>query len=307
MSRLRKIICLTVVLSGCADAVPLTSAPPEQLVLPRQSTVVHSPSLWYDSATGFVHWDGTPPSGDNSPAVIRETRARAYAPKIETHEASAEASMHFVGDYGKIDLTYSETHVPSMVPVRNGIKTGEWTAQSDCSAVIPYNFVRSCQQSHWEKIKWTTYECDVRVTSGGTAYAKKGLPFGISKDVIKLFGISVGISAQLSWGETPPTPIASHSDMSVACTVPPPTNECDDPTTDLVETECDGESGGGSLPGGGGYVGEFATLQWPSPSGGSPPAVNMSYFCDVTIWRVTNNTGLDYIDIDIHQCYWARG
>lgn len=185
--------------------------------------------------------------------------------------------MLLYGDYARLQLTYSESEIASGVPTFGGTVDDGWKYQGWCS-LNPMNPVR-CNHRYRIEQRWTsTANCGRRVSSSGTAKAKKGLPFGVSRDLVKIGGVSVPISLKVEWGESPSTAIPAASDVSPDCVVTPET--CDDPFTEIVETECSGESGSGipSGPGGSDMVGEFATIAWPSPS--PSPSFQERWMCD---------------------------
>jgi len=300
MKELIRSVSLVFILASCTDH-PTTPAGVDGPPSPRRN--VNSESFWYDSTTGYFNWDGSPPEGDSGPAQVTQVVAFATAAK-QNFQAIADVEMLLYGDYARLQLTYSESELASGVPTFGGTVDDGWKYQGWCS-LNPMNPAR-CNHRYRIEQRWTsTANCGRRVSSSGTAKAKKGLPFGVSRDLVKIGGVSVPISLNVEWGESPSTAIPAASDVSPDCVVTPET--CDDPFTEIVETECSGESGSGtpSGPGGSDLVGEFATIAWPSPS--PSPSFQERWMCDVTIWRITNNTGMEYYDITVHRCFWQHG
>lgn len=80
---------------------------------------------------------------------------------------------------------------------------------------------------------------------------------------------------------------------------PPPGNQCDDPLTEIVETDCEGGGGGSPVSGGSdGSVqatGEFE----PPPSGGSSTLT-----CDVTFWYESRDGGATWFYTGEYTVHW---
>jgi hypothetical protein len=132
--------------------------------------------------------------------------------------------MTFVGDQSKIDLVYSVDSAGSSY-WSNTEATSGWKY-----AMIPYN--RYEQEHYFSKRLALLPTCDFSVLSGGTAYARKAIPFAIPLTLIK-FKVSLTFGT-ISWGAVS-RPLQAASDPAVPCDQPIPASECDHPSTDEIE------------------------------------------------------------------------
>jgi hypothetical protein len=219
---------------------------------------------FYQGSDGYYFWDGQPPPGDESPAIITRTYTEANAPKIGT-DGFIYGEIGYIGDESKIDLVYSvdslDHHYYSAAVASTGwerITGSPW-------------FDRQEQQKGFSYSLGLHKQCNFSLEVGGTGYARKSLPFGIAINLLKMT-IAIGPGAT-SWGEVS-APMQASSDPGYSCDNAFPASDCDNRNTPEIEycpvpgdpanppypnarytevTNTEGDYGGYSSPGG--YVG----------------------------------------------------
>jgi hypothetical protein len=220
---------------GCNDQVPITAAKPS---LPVRPHFVENSDDFYEGGDGYYYWDGQPPPGDQSPADIISAEAYGSPPKPGTY-GYVSGHMDYVGDESNIDLVYSVDSAGhakfSNAHASAGWEYGMLPGMRDPQ---PYLFSQSLQ----------IYGiCNFSLQVGGTAYARKAIPFGISINLIK-FSIAL-TPGSITWGETS-RPLEAYEDPGVSCDDDLSQSQCDnEQTTEIEYCPVDGDPANAPYPG----------------------------------------------------------
>jgi len=273
---------------ACSDQLLTTEAMPPTLQGP---SFVEYSDHFYQGSDGYYYWDGQPPPGDLSPAEISRANAGGMAPRPGTH-GWVEGQMDFIGDQAKLDLVYSVDSLGHPKYSNSQASSGwKWRDFGSRGVTQTHSFSQSLAVNAM---------CDFALEVGGTAYAHKALPFGISLNLIK-FSVDVGFGT-FTWGETS-RPLLAFSDPGWSCDVP--NSDCDRPETPEMEycpVEGDpANSPGGQVGGGGG--GEPTDVQGEYGGHSSPGgwAGGASYCVDWIDWWVSFDGGHSW-QYDYRQC-----
>jgi hypothetical protein len=167
---------------------------------PRQNAIEQNPD-------GTYTWDGSSvPSGDASPSEILSASAGGYAPRAGTGGWVAGTMAFDNGDQYKMDLVYSVMNTTTSQPLySNSTTTSNW------------NFGMSGGGKYYNLDLHLSPQCGFSVTNGGTAYARKAVPFRINVSLLKLpSGIGLGLGT-ITWGDATPMPMTAFSDPGIAC------------------------------------------------------------------------------------------
>ena len=187
---------------------------PDCVPPPDNPSTPSSPGF-YQGSDGYYYWDGTPPAGDLSPSVINQVIAIAGAPSNGDSGYVKGRVVYSNGDEARVDLTVNATHEQSVL--LNSSMEGKWTG---CATPVG-GFGHCDNESHWEfhGLGLQAYSCGVSVTAGGTAYARKTLPFGIHIEApLKWIGGSMPVLQY--WGQVSRF-MPSHTDPGIKCNEPP--------------------------------------------------------------------------------------
>lgn len=190
----------------------LLSTACSELVTPPQSEMhvdASARKIFFANGDGTYTWDGTSvPAGDLSPADIVSATAGAYAPRAGTGGWVSGKMLFNNGDQYKMDLTYSVMNTITNKPFySNSTTSTDWTFGIP-GAEKYYNL-----DLHLDPL------CGYSVTTGGTAYARKAVPFRIGVSLIKLPALSafsIGFGT-VTWGDAPPMPMTAASDNGITC------------------------------------------------------------------------------------------
>jgi hypothetical protein len=144
--------------------------------------------------------------------------------------------MTFVGDQSKIDLVYSVDSLGHSY-YSNAQASSDW--------MFGVLYPSAQQQEHYfDQPLYLPENCDYSLQVGGTAYARKAVPFRIDLALIK-FNASLNFGTY-SWGETS-MPLHAFSDPGYLCDYPPVQCETYCPVDgDPSNSPYGGEGGGGN-------------------------------------------------------------
>lgn len=233
--------------TGCSDVSPVTAPLTSTALTPR---FIENSEHFYAGSDGYYYWDGQPPPGDLSPAVVTAAHAGGRAPGPGT-QGWVEGFMTFIGgDQAKLDLNYSVDS--SGHPIWNNAVASsgwQWFEYVDRNSSREYSFKQSLPQRYAQD-PVTLAPCDFSLRVGGTGYARKAFPFAIVPSLIKfLVDVTFGITA---WGEGS-RPLDAFTDEGMSCDYPNAGSECDKPSTPQVEyCPVDGDPAHSPYNGGGG-------------------------------------------------------
>jgi hypothetical protein len=280
-------IVVVVLALGCGEATA-----PRQITLrpdkPSSHDVVES-SGFYDGHDGYWYWDGQPPQGDQGPAVITRATTNAWAPAFFSDYgwigSRVTATMTYSnGDQGRIQLVYS-AYKDGMPIYDHGEKDTGWVS---CSFIG--NGHCQNQDLFTSKEMPEVNSCGVTLTAGGTANARKTLPFGMQLGIpVKTFG-NLPIASE--WGAADPQPLEASSEDGPPCDNPPPParpagpTECTDSAFNVTPCNTDGsELGFGGMP----QVELTGQRLGTSPA--TSPILGTYVECEGTDWYGSNDGG----------------
>jgi len=225
-------------LVSCAD-IASVDAPraPLRAVPVAQHDIVQSSGFYQVDANHFM-WDGQVPVGDASPATISFANALAVAPTPEVPGAMVKGSFYYSnGDQGKLDLTAKATWNGTALINGSG-RPGTW---GNGCGLINWGALNHCTNQYvadsWDlSSQLAQYTCGVTVTAGGTAFARKTLPFGLTLGIpVEKFGSLPIVS---DWGDAS-EPLLADTDNGVTC------------STQIIPDNTDPLDGGTPTDGGG--------------------------------------------------------
>lgn len=227
------VVATLFVAMGCHE-VP-TTAP--SLAPQKTPSKIDFSSGFYQTADGFYAWDGQPPPTDMDPADILEATASGFPPGPTTSGWISGHMVYMYGDQWKIDLTLDATRNGSPIFLGSSYSSGyKWP-------YIPYAAARnSTNEGSYEvplygQIDINTPPCNYTLAAGGTARARKAVPFGISVSLLKAidggnpFSLSLGA---VGWGEVSRALVA-WSSTGPLCDEDFAQYECDDPNTPQMD------------------------------------------------------------------------
>ena len=175
LTRLWPVASLAGLMGGCGEQTPTEVISENRINGPRY---IEYSSGFYPSGDGYYFWDGQAPSGDFAPAIIQNAKAGGMAPRPGT-EGWVEGEMETDGDQYKMDLVFSVDHNGQAV-FSNSTFSSNWKwgsmepRQGDARLLTYYKYDRSLNvQGDIDQ------RCDYTLENGGTAYARKAVPFGI--------------------------------------------------------------------------------------------------------------------------------
>lgn len=276
---------LLLLVIACSDQPLTTAAMPPTPLSPR---LVEYSDHFYQGSDAYYWWDGQPPPGDLSPAVISVAEAFGMAPRPGT-QGWVEGRMAFIGDQAKLDVSYSVDSLGHAI-YSNAIASSGWKFRDFRT--------RGETQTFWfSQPLGINGLCDFSLQVGGTAYARKAFPFGISLSLIK-FSVAVTFGT-MTWGEAS-MPLQAQSDPGWSCDFPFPDSECDQQSTPEVEyCPVSGDPANSPYGGGGGpsdVVGDYGGHSSPGGFVGGG-----SYCVDWIDWWVSFDGGQTW-HYDYRQC-----
>lgn len=226
-------IALSLILVMACSEKTLTTAP----IRPAPVSPRFAPSgSFYQGSDGYYFWDGRPPSGDLDPADIISAEAGGSAPIPHRTGGWISGKMTFVGHQSKLDLVYSVDSLGHSF-YSNAQASSGWRY----ALAYPSN---QQQEHYFDQSLYLLPNCDYALQVGGTAYARKAVPFGIDISLIK-FSVSATLGS-FTWGETS-RPLQAFSDPGYLCDYPPVHCETYCPVDgDPANSPYGGQGGGGN-------------------------------------------------------------
>lgn len=245
--------------SACSEVVEPT-APLTSKKGPL-SSVQESEHFYYSN--GYYHWDGQPTPGDLEPAEIISAKACGRAPTWGTGGWICGQIVYAYADQHKIDLVYSMDNLSTGQPYYHN-------AQASSGWKFGLANDRVQNPARFERSLMFVEQCNYSLIVGGTAHARKAIPFGISISLIK-FKVSV-VPGNTSWGETS-APLEAFQDPGTQCDEPWPEPLCDNQETPEVEhCPIEGDPANSSPPSGGSDQVGYPNGSPNTGTPGSPPS-----------------------------------
>ncbi len=197
----------------CGGAPRPPSSPPAGL-----PPVIESPGF-HLAADGVYEWDGNPPVGDLDPARLYLGSTTAEAPSglngVLPLGGSVYGYFYFDGDQSKIELIFSSSDASGNA-LRYNSKAGhdwQWCGGGP-NLFLPVGRCTGDRDEVSEQLNLESYSCGASVVVGGTGWARKRWPFGITPSVRVMRVISIG--APKEWGEQS-LPLPASRDVGPAC------------------------------------------------------------------------------------------
>lgn len=271
---LRATILALAGISACAETdIPAPAVPRDG---PKASNIEYSAGF-YLGEDGYYHWDGQPPPGDEAPAVVRSAIITQLQPPNYSTGGWVQGEMSWEGDLGQIRLTWTaERQYPAFSTSGSSSSLWKGCGEGRCNPGWTYHKVSLGLQE---------YKCDITVTAGGTAYAKKSKPFGVPLWLIKIIDAFAYSSdyANAEWGLASQefTPVTASGPL---CDEQAPESACDDAyTTEVEYCPLQGDPGNPNAPGGGSGTTEGSVQT--RPEGPPPYSGTMSFGC-TELWHM---------------------
>jgi hypothetical protein len=132
---------------------------------------------------------------------------------------TASGSFYFDGDQSRIKLVYSATDDAGN-PLIYSSEAGHDYAWCDGIAL---GRCKGARDEVVQQLNLTSYPCGVRVVNGGTGWARKALPFGLSVGSRIWRPVPLTFRAGNTWGEAS-IPLPASSNTAPACSAPLPTS-----------------------------------------------------------------------------------
>jgi hypothetical protein len=308
----RSIPFLLLTIVGCAD----TTVPPNATAVPgrpvsRSETYSQSSDFYWDSGQNQYIWSGQRPAEDQYGSLILDANGIAAAPGTQEFTDwggnYAGAWVRFRGDEAQNTLDYSakrisDSHVfYNASNVAGGWHRGDENCGPDEQSTVLISpdprTIQVCRIHALTTLNLLELDeatCGVKVTVNAKHEARRSLPFGLSPNFgIAAWVFAVGVSGPSTWSPTPQK-ASQQVDSYHPCA---DENECDDPTTETVETECTPGSGDQ-------YIGSDYETWQPNTAPSGP--VEVCYFTD---WYShapgdTNRSNWKYIGTDFNGCFW---
>lgn len=212
-------VSMALSVTACGGDSPSSATSPEIASEPsvRSNSIVESSGFYWSADSNAYLWDGEPPSGDLDPARITEAYTFSTVPK-NGGGGKVEGRANFrEADQWRMQIVYS-------VWLDNGRHQLYNNSQRDsdwqwCPVRGSYECYQKGISQFFNAIR---VDCGARVEAGGTAWAKKRLPFALQLGLSVKRIFSPGYTWDPEWGHATEPLVASTDRSAKDCPPPKP-------------------------------------------------------------------------------------